>query len=209
MMALFVLGGCTTVHVNSVPSGADVMASYHRGGFGWTEWGRECQTPCTFTTGNSVQLRIRWSDSTLSEIHQGRYRPFGATYDFNFDKSATVPIMPMKNGTNIIAGKAESAQQPSAGTGEAKIFTGKVEKVTPLLGGWKAPYNKIVVTDDKGTQETFFVMRATVITDASGKDFSGSGVKRDKKVEVKYSIITNGSSITNGKNQADSIKYLE
>ena len=107
-------------------------------------------------------------------------------------------------------GKVESAQQPSAKAEETKIFIGKVEKVTPVMG--KPPawtYNKIVVTDDKGTQETFFVMRATVITDASGKDFSGSGVKRDKKAEIKYSIITNGSSITNGKNQADSIKYLE
>jgi hypothetical protein len=106
-------------------------------------------------------------------------------------------------------GKVESAQQPSAKAEETKIFIGKVEKVAPLMGGWSAPYNKIVVTDDKGTQETFFVMRATVITDASGKDISGSGTKRDKKVEVKYSIITNGSSITNGKYKADSIKYLD
>jgi autotransporter adhesin len=85
-----------------------------------------------------------------------------------------------------------------------------VEKVTPLMG--KPPawtYNKIVVNDDKGTQETFFVMKATVITDVSGKDISGSGVTKDKKVEIKYSIITNGSSITNGKNGADSIKYLD
>ena len=107
------------------------------------------------------------------------------------------------------AGKVESIQQPSAKGEETKIFIGKVEKVTPLLGGWSAPYNKIVVTDDKGTQEIFFVMRATVITDASGKDLTGDGVKRDKKVEIKYSIITNGSSITNGKYKADSIKYLD
>jgi hypothetical protein len=52
-------------------------------------------------------------------------------------------------------------------------------------------------------------MKATVITDVSGKDISGSGVTKDKKVEIKYSIITNGSSITNGKNGADSIKYLD
>jgi hypothetical protein len=36
MMALFMLGGCTTVHINSKPSGADVMASYG-GNFAWTE----------------------------------------------------------------------------------------------------------------------------------------------------------------------------
>jgi autotransporter adhesin len=101
-------------------------------------------------------------------------------------------------------------QLHSANADETKIFIGKVEKVTPLMG--KPPawtYNKIVVNDDKGTQETFFVMKATVITDVSGKDISGSGVTKDKKVEIKYSIITNGSSITNGKNGADSIKYLD
>ena len=99
---------------------------------------------------------------------------------------------------------------PQAGAEESKIFTGKVENVTPLLG--KPPtwtYNKIVVKDDKGTEETFLVRKAAVITDASGKDISGSGGTRDKKVEIKYSIITNGSSMTNGKNGADSIKYLD
>ncbi|MFZ1981648.1 MAG: hypothetical protein WAU61_10110 [Smithella sp.] len=110
---------------------------------------------------------------------------------------------------DVTTGKVESVQQPSAKVEETNIFTGKVEKVTPLIGGWSAPYNKIVVTDDKGTQETFYVMRATVITDAGGKDISGSGTKKDKKVEVKYSIITNGSSITNGKYKADSMKYLD
>ena len=54
------------------------------------------------------------------------------------------------------ASKVESVQQPSAKGEETKIFIGKVEKVTPLLGGWSAPYNKIVVTDDKGSQETIF-----------------------------------------------------
>jgi hypothetical protein len=103
----------------------------------------------------------------------------------------------------ISIGKPEQVQQPSAKGEETKIFIGKVEKVTPLLGGWSAPYNKIVATDDKGIQETFYVMRATVITDAGGNDISGSGTKRDKKVEIKYSIITNG------KYKADSIKYLD
>ena len=100
-------------------------------------------------------------------------------------------------------------QLHSASADEAKIFIGKVEKVTPLIGTpptWT--YNKIVVNDDKGTQETFFVMKATVITDVDGKDISGSGVTKDKKVEIKYLIITNGSSITNGQNGAISIRYV-
>ncbi len=105
--------------------------------------------------------------------------------------------------------QVESVQQPSAKGEETKIFTGKVEKVIPVRGGLK-----IVVTDDKGTPETFFVMRdkGPIITDASGKVIAADDVKPsdigNKKIEVKYSIITNGSFITNGKNQADSIKCL-
>ena len=94
-------------------------------------------------------------------------------------------------------------QLHSASTDETKIFIGKVEKVTPLIG--KPPtwtYSKIAVNDDKGTQETFFVMKSTVITDIDGKDISGKGVTRDKKVEIKYSIMTNGQ------NGAISIRYV-
>jgi len=101
-------------------------------------------------------------------------------------------------------------QVPKAGADEAKVFTGKVAKVVPLMGRppmWT--YNKIEVTDDKGAQETFFVRKATTITGADGKDLTGNGVTKDKKVEIKYSIITNGSSATNGKNGADSVKYLD
>lgn len=133
-----------------------------------------------------------------------RFVKANASTDSNLSRETTI-----STGSTTRSGKVEQVQQPSAKGEETKIFIGKVEKVTPLLGGWSAPYNKIVVTDDKGTQETFYVMRATVITDASGKDISGSGTKRDKKVEIKYSIITGGSSITNGKNGADSIKYLD
>jgi hypothetical protein len=128
VMVLLILGGCTTVHINSKPSGADVMASYNRGAFGWTQWGRECQTPCTFTTSNTVQLRVHWADGTLSEIHQGNYHSFGATYDFNFDKSATTPVISMKNDTNTNTGKIAQAQQPSMPTTVAQTTSNTGEK---------------------------------------------------------------------------------
>ena len=101
-------------------------------------------------------------------------------------------------------------QQRTAVADEVKVFTGKVVNVTPLLGRpptWT--YNRIKVTDDKGAQETFFIKRATTITDVDGKNLTGNGVKKDKKVEIKYSIITNGSMITNGKNGAISVRYLD
>lgn len=137
MMMLFMFCGCTTVHIKSMPSRADVMASYNRGAFGWTEWGRECQTPCDFTTGNDVKLRIRWSDGTLSEIRQGDYYPFGATYDFNFDKSATTSPASITKDTNTSTGKVTQVKQSSAPTTSStetpkapevlQTFTGEVK----------------------------------------------------------------------------------
>ncbi len=107
------------------------------------------------------------------------------------------------------------AQQPIAPatpavTETVKTFVGKVETVTPTMG--KPPlwvYCRIVVTSDTGDKDSFYVMKTTAITDVDGKNVSGSAVKRGKKVEVKSSIITNGSAITNGKNGAVSIHYLD
>lgn len=107
------------------------------------------------------------------------------------------------------------AQQPTAPTTLAatetvKTFVGKVETVAPTMG--KPPlwvYCRIVVMSDNGDTDSFYVMKSTAITDADGKDISGSAIKKGKRVEVKSSIITNGSAITNGKNGAVSIRYLD
>jgi hypothetical protein len=127
-----------------------------------------------------------------------------------------MPIMPMKNGTNIIAGNAESAQQPSAVTGEAKIFIGKVEKITPTIRRTsEGPYCKILVVADNGENYTFFVFGTTSVTDSAGKDMTEGGSKlagillnKGERIEVRYSTITNGSSITNGQNGATSIRRV-
>jgi hypothetical protein len=99
LAAAMVIGGCTTAHVKSEPPGADVKVSYLRGAFGWTDWETRCQTPCTFTSPNEFQLRVRWPDNAMSEIRLAPYRPLGATYDFNFVKSAILPILPSEIGS--------------------------------------------------------------------------------------------------------------
>jgi hypothetical protein len=223
-MAFLMLGGCTTVHVNSIPSGADVMASYG-GNFAWAEWGRECQTPCTFTSAHGVQLRIRWSDGTLSEIRQGDYYPFGATYDFNFDKSATTPITSMKNDTNTSTGKVEQVHQSSVPTTvaqpiksnapeELQTFTGRVERIDRLNPGFfggmspEGIWFKFSVVSDNGEEASFYEKKKTNITDGEGKPFpNGWRPKKGKKVKVTYSVMPDG--IFAGSNEALTIQYLE
>lgn len=90
------------------------------------------------------------------------------------------------------------------------IFTGKVQNVTSVLGrspNWT--YNRISVIMDSGDTSDFFVMRSTVITDADGNNLSGKRIKKGKKVEIKYSILTDSSAIINGQKGADSIRYLD
>jgi hypothetical protein len=100
-------------------------------------------------------------------------------------------------------------QQPVVNADETKTFTGKVESVTPTLGRpplWT--YAKIVVIADKGDKSIFFIKKATTLSDVKGNT-NPPLPKKGESVEVKYSIITNGSMVTNGKNGAISIRYLD
>ncbi len=93
---------------------------------------------------------------------------------------------------------------------EAKIFIGTVKDVTAVLGrepNWT--YNRINVSADSGDKANFFVMRRTAITDANGNDLSSKRVQKGKKVEIKYSILTDSSYIINGQKGASSIRYLD
>jgi len=93
---------------------------------------------------------------------------------------------------------------------ETKIFIGTVKNVSAVLG--REPnltYNRIYVSADNGDKADFFVMRRTVITDTNGNDLSGKRVQKGKKVEIKYSILTDSSEIINGQKGADSIRYLD
>ncbi len=102
--------------------------------------------------------------------------------------------------TNVIA---------SSKADEAKIFIGTVKNVSAVLGrepSWT--YNRIDVTADNGDKADFFVMRSTVITDVNGDDLSGKRVKKGEKVEIKYSILTDSSTIINGQKGAVSMRYV-
>jgi hypothetical protein len=95
-------------------------------------------------------------------------------------------------------------QQPSAKADAIKTFTGKVESVTSTLGRPpKWTYAKIVVIADKGDKSTFFILKATTLSDARGNINPSSLPKKGESVEAKY------STAENGRNEAISIHYLD
>ena len=116
------------------------------------------------------------------------------------------------------AGSLCFVSQPSLkAADEAKTLAGKIEsKKMTMSRSPSGPYCKMTVAPDSGEKVEFFVMGTTSVTDASGKDLNDGGkmhgamlLKMGERVEVKYSTITDGSSITNGKNGAESIKALD
>jgi len=103
-------------------------------------------------------------------------------------------------------------QPPSAkAADEVKTFTGKIESFTKLMG--KPPkwiYGKFTVVADSGENMIIYVIKATAVTDASGKDMTEGGkklgalfLKKGERVEVNY------STIDNGRNEATSIRCLD
>ena len=132
----------------------------------------------------------------------------------NIELVSGAPVVCEQSVTNTIVGKAEFAQPPSTITGEAKIFIGKVEKITQTIRRTsEGPYCKILVVADNGENYTFFVFGTTSVTDSAGKDMTEGGSKcmlltKGERIEVRYSTITNGSIITNGQNGATSIRRV-
>jgi hypothetical protein len=127
------------------------------------------------------------------------------------------PVACEQSVTNTGVGKAESPQPLSTVTGEAKIFIGKVEEITKTIHRtWGGVYCKILVVADSGENYTSFVFGTTAVTNPAGKDMTEGGsklagifLKKGERIEVKYSTITDGSSITNGQNGATSIHCLD
>ncbi len=142
-------------------------------------------------------------------------------FDFHYypkiELVSGTPVACEQNVTNTSVGMAESPQPLSTVTGEAQIFIGKVEKITQTIRRTlEGPYCKILVVADNGENYTFFVFGTTAVTDPAGKDMTEGGsklagilLKKGERIEVKYSTITNGSSITNGQNGATSIHCLD
>jgi hypothetical protein len=118
------------------------------------------------------------------------------------------------------APSANTVQQASpapAGGEQANSFTGKIESSdrTKMLTPHSA-YLRMVAVTDNGQTLTFYVFASTSITDASGKDLTRGGkylggilLNKGQRIEVKYSVITNGSRITNGQYGASSIHALD
>jgi len=103
-------------------------------------------------------------------------------------------------------------QPPSVkATDEVKTFTGQIGSFTKLMG--KPPkwiYGKFKVTAESGENMIIYVLKATAVTDASGKDMTEGGKKlgalflqKGERIEVDY------STIDNDRNEAISIRCLD
>jgi pyruvate/2-oxoglutarate dehydrogenase complex dihydrolipoamide acyltransferase (E2) component len=102
---------------------------------------------------------------------------------------------------------AESWNTPQAAA--ASAFTGTIKSFTPTNPRWYGSdvVGVIEAVADNGTKATFIVFKTTTMQDMNGNVVSD--IRKDKKAEIKYSIITDSNSRINGKNKAISIRYLE
>jgi len=115
------------------------------------------------------------------------------------------------------ANTVQQASTAPASGDQVNTFTGKLESVTHLIMHTRSSaYAKMVAVADTGQTLTFYVFASTSVTDASGNDLNkgekylgGLFLKKGQRIEVKYSVITNGSRITNGQYGASSIHALE
>ncbi len=109
------------------------------------------------------------------------------------------------------------AEEPSEKVDEVKTFTGKVEKITKLMG--KPPkwiYCKIDVVSDSGEKTLIYVVKATAVTDTSEKDMTEGGkklgaifLKKGERIEVKYSTVKKAWNEATDWNEAISISCLD
>jgi tetratricopeptide (TPR) repeat protein len=105
------------------------------------------------------------------------------------------------------AGSLAPVQTASAAT--VNTFTGKITRFKPTNPLWYGSDIRAVLDADadNGTKATFIVFKTTTMQDMNGNTVSD--IRKDKKAEIKYSIITDSNSRINGKNKAISIRYLE
>ena len=101
-----------------------------------------------------------------------------------------------------------SVQLPSAQAEEAKTFVGTVKRfasTNPLWYGGDV-WSKIDAESANGDNVTFIIFKDTAIYDIGDRKIDH--IKRNQKAEIKYSLITAGNNMTNGKNRAISIRYV-
>ncbi len=98
-----------------------------------------------------------------------------------------------------------------------ETFTGTIELVQAVRHRIIThPFKKITVVDANGQKNIFFVFGTTPVFDTTGKELNEGGdkvgaffLKKGQRVEVKWSIITDGNIITNGQKGTDSVRILE
>ncbi len=103
-----------------------------------------------------------------------------------------------------------------SGGDQANSFTGKIESISPyLMHTRSSAYAKMVAVADNGQTLSFYAFIATTVTDASGNDLNKGGhlgglrLKKGQRIEVKYTVITNGPRLINGQYGATSIHALD
>jgi tetratricopeptide (TPR) repeat protein len=120
------------------------------------------------------------------------------------------------NGTDARAAqdniyKWESAGPLMSGQSAAAAATGTftVTGSVPTNPRWYGSdvSSRLETVTANGDKVEFIVYKTTLIYDTNGQQLTT--IKTDKKAEIKYSIITDGNKMTNGKNKAISIRYLE
>jgi tetratricopeptide (TPR) repeat protein len=99
-----------------------------------------------------------------------------------------------------------SAASPADGT---STFKGTVTRFIPTNPLWYGSdvWCRLETVADNGDKFDFIVYKTTLIYDTDGKEITT--IRKDKRAEIKYSIITDGNKMTNGKNKAISIRYFD
>jgi hypothetical protein len=94
-----VLCGCTTAHITSTPSGADVFLGVGHNVTGQAVWEKRCKTPCMIRLGNSFHsLKVQWPDNVESNTQDADTAfPFFQRLDFHFVK----PDLPVEQQKHI------------------------------------------------------------------------------------------------------------
>ncbi len=150
------------------------------------------------------------STPALADLNQKGVSPAILKAMLMAPKAAPAPAAPPAN-------TGQQGSTAPAGSDQAKSFIGKLESTTRLIMQTRSSaYARMEVVGDDGQTFTFYAFGATSVMDADGNDLNKGGkylggnfIKKGHRIEVKYSVITNGSRITNGQYRADSIHALD
>jgi hypothetical protein len=89
---LLVQGGCTSAHITSSPSNADIFLSSER----QPEWEEHCKTPCLILLHyGSTKIKAQWQDHSLSDIREADIVfPLFQAIEVHFIKPDSAVVLP-------------------------------------------------------------------------------------------------------------------